>query len=307
MYRRLGFSVADVAQFLQVSQRTVHVWLTGRVRIPFAAYKLLRIQLHYELPGEVWRGWHLSAGRLYTPEGHELRPQDFTWWGLLIRRAALFPTLYAASIELQALRRASAREGPPPCGVGARAKPGLVPSINSAETRCPVPASALVNQGLTQSDITDVQWYQTDHKLISPCPTPSGSRQRSTKRPAPLLSALESASTPLSLSPLMATFAGNLAAPLDSLPNPLGKPPAKASLDSAAKTLLGPAIALPLTGGTSMTPICGPTLTLSSPIDSATTQTMQLVSPLSLNIGRPEQSPSLTEVGHGPALTLGGV
>lgn len=94
MYARLGFSVADVAQFLQVSTRTVHEWISGRVRIPFAAYKLLRVQLHYELPGQAWNGWHLSAGRLYTPEGYELHPKDFTWWGLLVRKAALFGTLY---------------------------------------------------------------------------------------------------------------------------------------------------------------------------------------------------------------------
>lgn len=95
MYSRLGFSVADVARFLQVTPRTVHAWISGRVRIPFAAYKLLRVQLHYELPGDAWNGWCLSAGRLYTPEGHELRPHDFTWWGLLVRKAAMFSTLYA--------------------------------------------------------------------------------------------------------------------------------------------------------------------------------------------------------------------
>jgi hypothetical protein len=95
MYSRLGFSVVDVAKFLQVTPRTVHAWISGRVRIPFAAYKLLRVQLHYELPGDSWQGWHLSAGRLYTPEGRELSPHDFTWWGLLVRKAALFTDLYA--------------------------------------------------------------------------------------------------------------------------------------------------------------------------------------------------------------------
>ncbi|WP_382324854.1 VC1465 family Xer recombination activation factor [Hydrogenophaga sp. UC242_53] len=102
MYSQLGFSVADAAHFLQVSTRTVHQWISGRVRIPFAAYKLLRVQLHYELPGDAWNGWHLSAGRLYTPEGHELRPQDFVWWGLLVRQARSFKTLYEANTALRA-------------------------------------------------------------------------------------------------------------------------------------------------------------------------------------------------------------
>ncbi|WP_159606073.1 VC1465 family Xer recombination activation factor [Hydrogenophaga sp. PBL-H3] len=97
MYTRLGFSVADAAKFLQVTPRTVHAWISGRVRIPYAAYKLLRVQLHYELPGDAWSGWSLSAGRLYTPEGHELSPHDFSWWSLLCRKAAMFSALYAES------------------------------------------------------------------------------------------------------------------------------------------------------------------------------------------------------------------
>jgi hypothetical protein len=94
MFSSLGFTVADVANFLQVSPRTVQLWVSGRVRIPHAAYKLMRLQLRYELPGKDWEGWHLSAGRLYTPEGHELNPRDFTWWSLLVRRAAMFDVLY---------------------------------------------------------------------------------------------------------------------------------------------------------------------------------------------------------------------
>lgn len=94
MFSSLGLTVADVAKFLQVSPRTVQLWVSGRVRIPYAAYKLMRLQLRYELPGEAWAGWHLSAGKLYTPENHELNPKDFSWWSLLVRRAAMFDELY---------------------------------------------------------------------------------------------------------------------------------------------------------------------------------------------------------------------
>lgn len=94
MFSSLGLSVVDAANFLQVSPRTVQLWVSGRVRIPYAAYKLMRLQLRYELPGEAWAGWHLSAGKLYTPENHELNPKDFSWWSLLVRRAAMFDELY---------------------------------------------------------------------------------------------------------------------------------------------------------------------------------------------------------------------
>ncbi len=112
MYARLGFSVADVAKFLQVTPRTVHAWVSGRVRIPFAAYKLLRIQLHYELPGQAWNGWHLSAGRLYTPEGHQLDPHEFTWWNLLVRQARSFRAAYQANFQLRTVDGAGACDAP---------------------------------------------------------------------------------------------------------------------------------------------------------------------------------------------------
>ncbi len=104
MYASLGLTVDDVANFLQVSPRTVQLWISGRVRIPYAAYKLVRLQLRYELPGDAWKGWHLSAGRLYTPEGFELNPHDFSWWGLLVRRASMFSVCYTDLVSLRAAR-----------------------------------------------------------------------------------------------------------------------------------------------------------------------------------------------------------
>lgn len=136
MFSSLGWAVADVAKFLQVSTRTVQLWCAGKVRVPYAAYKLLRLQLRYELPGDAWNGWSISAGRLYTPEGHELRPQDFTWWSLLVRKAAMFSTLYEKqTAEARALPWSDGmalappdrpRMRPrPPAELGGRAQRGL--------------------------------------------------------------------------------------------------------------------------------------------------------------------------------------
>jgi hypothetical protein len=132
MYASLGLTVDDVAHFLQVSPRTVQLWISGRVRIPYAAYKLLRLQLRYELPGDAWKGWHLSAGRLYTPEGFELNPHDFSWWGLLVRRAALFSSLYAKTATV-------AGRAAPVQAVGTRSgtRPGPAQSGPTDEVRRP--------------------------------------------------------------------------------------------------------------------------------------------------------------------------
>jgi hypothetical protein len=90
LYSRMGLKPADVAKLLHVSERTIHNWVAGSVRVPYSAYKLLKIQLHYELPGKAWEGWSFAAGKLYTPEGYSLHPHDWSWWSLLARRAAMF-------------------------------------------------------------------------------------------------------------------------------------------------------------------------------------------------------------------------
>lgn len=46
-----------------------------------------------ELPGESWRGWCFSGGRLWSPEGHSFKGTDSSWWSLLVRRADMFTVL----------------------------------------------------------------------------------------------------------------------------------------------------------------------------------------------------------------------
>lgn len=119
MYRSLGWSRADCAKFLRVTERCVHNWERGRHAIPHAAYKLVRLHLGYELPGRDWDGWSISRGRLCTPEGHELNPLDAKWWHLLHRRAE---TGTQALRELSRIRRlASAGAVCTPLGVRAAA------------------------------------------------------------------------------------------------------------------------------------------------------------------------------------------
>ena len=87
MYRSLGWSRADCAKFLHVTERSLHNWESGRHAIPFAAYRLMRIHCGYRLPGRAWDGWSISAGKLWTPEGYGLKPSDAAWWSMLVRRA----------------------------------------------------------------------------------------------------------------------------------------------------------------------------------------------------------------------------
>ena len=51
MYASLGWTNDDAAKFLQLSVCTVQLWASSRVRVSYASYKLLRLQLRHELHG----------------------------------------------------------------------------------------------------------------------------------------------------------------------------------------------------------------------------------------------------------------
>ena len=109
LYLTLGMQRADVAKYLQVSERTFHNWESGRHVIPFAVYKLLRLLNHMELPGPSWDGWCFHSGKLWSPEGHGFNGTDGAWWSLLVRRAAMFGQLYAENTALRLAAKGAER------------------------------------------------------------------------------------------------------------------------------------------------------------------------------------------------------
>ena len=86
MLADLGLTAETAAQMLHVTPRTVRYWISGKVLVPYAAYRLLRILTGAELPANGWDGWHMHSGKLWTPEGHGFIPSDSSWWGLMVRQ-----------------------------------------------------------------------------------------------------------------------------------------------------------------------------------------------------------------------------
>lgn len=114
-------SVEQTAERLGVTPRTIHNWESGRTRVPYAAFRLLRITDCYELPGEDWAGYKLVHGVLWSPEGLAFKPEHQRWWSLTCRMADQFRRMVqrprAAAEPAHAARAAAA---------GDRAAPGLV-------------------------------------------------------------------------------------------------------------------------------------------------------------------------------------
>lgn len=91
-----SLSVPDAGKLFRVSERTVRNWEAGRVRIPYTAFKLMRILRGYELPGHHWKGYRLIGDTLWSPEGLAFRASDQTWWSLTVRMAHEFRRMMAA-------------------------------------------------------------------------------------------------------------------------------------------------------------------------------------------------------------------
>ncbi|OOG85220.1 hypothetical protein B0E41_09005 [Hydrogenophaga sp. A37] len=321
MTSSLGFSAADVANFLQVSPRTVQLWISGRVRIPYMAFKLLRLQLRYELPGEAWAGWHLSAGRLYTPEGHELNPHDFSWWSLLVRKAALFSELYQ---RLQArerpdrarwVRSAHAPERDASRAAGAeRSAGGLVPSKTSRQrlsvARVKTKADqrvAVISPVVQDRPTPPRNPYQHDEEVISPCgPIPCASKTNS-PTPAKLTpSPSASVSMPWLPSPWTPTYtvtpalakssANQFKPPAQPRPNPPARPQASSSLQALSASISG--IQTRATGATSVSPTPGHTVTLTGNHPQASKSRLKTPSPLQMMCQSLRSRPLKTPIGQ---------
>lgn len=67
--RRADLNRKQAADLLDVTVRTIQNWETGGARIPWIAYRMLRILTGCALPGKVWEGWTVHGDRLYAPNG----------------------------------------------------------------------------------------------------------------------------------------------------------------------------------------------------------------------------------------------
>jgi hypothetical protein len=103
MLADLGLTAETAAQMLHVTPRTVRYWISGKVLVPYAAYRLLRILTGAELPANGWDGWHMHSGKLWTPEGHGFLPSDSSWWSLLVRQARTWKVMHDRHRALEAI------------------------------------------------------------------------------------------------------------------------------------------------------------------------------------------------------------
>lgn len=101
--RTAGLTQKQTAEYLGVSLRTVRNWETGANRIPYPAFKLVRMRAKAIVHVEGWEGWRFARdGALVTPDGRSFQPWELQNLQLVVglarrymeaRRAAPLPVV----------------------------------------------------------------------------------------------------------------------------------------------------------------------------------------------------------------------
>lgn len=100
----------EVACLLHVTARTVALWETGKSRIPYAAFKLLRVLVAFDLPGDAWKGWSIRGDTLWSPEQ---RPYSAGYLGYQWLTFAMAESWRRAQERMKPAEPVLASEAPP--------------------------------------------------------------------------------------------------------------------------------------------------------------------------------------------------
>ncbi len=95
--RQAGMTRREAAAALDVTPRTIQNWENGGARIPWMAYRMLRILRGYALPGKAWDGWTLHKDALFSPAGRRFDATEMQHMEGIFAQARLWRQMYAAS------------------------------------------------------------------------------------------------------------------------------------------------------------------------------------------------------------------
>ena len=93
--KHAGLTRKQAAQALDVTPRTIQNWETGGARIPWMAYRMLRVLRGYALPGVSWEGWTLDGDRLYAPNRRSFTAGELQHLEQVFAQARLWRQMYA--------------------------------------------------------------------------------------------------------------------------------------------------------------------------------------------------------------------
>lgn len=108
--RFAGLTRREAAAALDVTGRTIQNWETGGARIPWMAYRMLRILQGYALPGSDWEGWTLDGDTLTAPNGRRFIANEMQHIEQVFGMARLWRKMYCRPADERPQRSADAQE-----------------------------------------------------------------------------------------------------------------------------------------------------------------------------------------------------
>src|SRR3989338_3749941 len=96
--RQAGMTRREAAQALDVTARTIQNWETGGARIPWMAFRMLRILRGYALPGVAWDGWTITGDTLHAPNGRRFMANEIQHIEQVFAMARLWRQMYSRPV-----------------------------------------------------------------------------------------------------------------------------------------------------------------------------------------------------------------
>lgn len=79
--RKAGLTVKLAAETIDIDERTIRNWENGKSKIPYAAFRLIRLMAGYSIIGKGWENWSFWRGKLCSPEGREFQEHEMHYIG----------------------------------------------------------------------------------------------------------------------------------------------------------------------------------------------------------------------------------
>lgn len=87
----------QAADYLGVTPRTMRNWETGRTRIPYPAFKLIRMRAGGIVHAPGWDGWRFGrGGALFSPDGRSFQPWELYHLRLVFSMSRYFQQAHLA-------------------------------------------------------------------------------------------------------------------------------------------------------------------------------------------------------------------
>lgn len=133
-----GLDVDRAALLLHVAPRTVRRWESGCCRVPYAAFRLLRLMSAGRVLSGPWHGFTVRGDTLWTPEGKAFKAADLAYLWLTFAMARRWQADYADRGRLELAVR-----GLPGAALSGNVRPDVRAAGGSAANVCGahVPAS----------------------------------------------------------------------------------------------------------------------------------------------------------------------